>query len=929
MLYKYFRFTKKRILTFVLISGVILLLQAVLTGNLLARQRVVTEAGNAESAVIGILDSTELVRQKFKFDRRVVLEEFTLSFGSFDRSDVGDNLDIQMTDGENNILYETAVPVDDISPNGAFRVPMNYTVTIPKGAVCCIKLSCSSPGQQYATVPTLNTTNRTDPNTYLSTLEMQTRKKCLNISYTYTYRQFLPMFTIILEFGLLFFLCFERITEYGELLRKRQEKENRRKEKARLLEESAKEKRGGKNQPAKVRYGARQGKEGKKDRKKYSRRKQKKQNPNQLDKNKKEWTFKGFVKWCLVEPKVIQGIRIGVVVLNPLLIFFAIALMNQTLATMKPAVWFFSWLLILALQWVAFAVVGRMSSAILIVNAILFPAGLANLVLMDVRGTPLLPADMLALNTAAEVAQTYSISLTPAQFVMLPAFILWCFLVFRVRKKGKIRPSKALLPARAWEAWARRGASLIAGVAAICLMYQTPVLENCGIVDNVWNKVASSRSNGFYMNFFINLHYLSIKKPDGYTEDSVEEILAELKEKGELVPSPAARKNTEGARFLGNSDFGSNTSLGGKQPNIILIMNESLADYDQIGNTNFNRDPLAYMHNLRENTIYGRDYVSIYGAGTSNSEFEAMTGNTMKFFPSGCNVYQQFMHDSTFSMAYYLKSLGYATAAIHPSSGANWNRINTYESMRFDRFATIEDFKNPEYVRYISDKESYKKVIELYEAKEKDKPIFLFDMTIQNHGGYLTNTNWKNPVYVKGAYYEEAKEFLSSTKVSDDAFRYLLSYFSKQEEPTVICMFGDHQPSIETAFYEELLGKKQRDWDLTDIQKRYVAPFIIWANYDIDEAQDVVISNNYLENLLLKQAGIALPLYNQYVEEVSKELPAMNVNGYMDNSGVWHSYGSDEGDNVKKLLTDYELLQYGYYSDSDKSKMCRLFEMAE
>lgn len=919
MLYKYFRFTKQRILTFVLISGLILLLQAVLTGSLLARQRVVTEAGNAESAVIGILDSTELVRQKFKFDRKVVLEEFTLSFGAFERNQVGDNLDIQMTDGENNILYETAVPVDDISPNETCRVPMDYTVTIPKGAVCCIKLSCSSPGQQYAAVPTLNTTNRTDPNTYLSTLEMQTRKKCLNISYTYTYRQFWPMIMMVLEFGLLFLLCFERVTEYGVLLRKRQEKENKRKEKARLLELSAEEKRiSDKSQPAKVRYGGKRVEEKRRGIKEHFSRKKRqkhKKNPNQLDKNKNEWTLKGFVKWCLVEPKVIKGIRIGVVVLNPFFIFFSIALMNQTLATMKPAVWFFSWLLILALQGVFFAVIGRMSIAILVLNAILFPAGLANLVLMNVRGTPLLPADMLALATATEVAQTYHISLTPAQFVMLPACILWCFLVFRLRKKGTGK--------------IKRSVSLTAGVLAICILYNTAVLENCGIVDNVWNKVASSRSNGFYLNFFINLHYLSIKKPDSYTDDSVEEILARLKEKGELASNPSSRQDDQGVRFLSNSDFESNASLGGKQPNIILIMNESLADYDQVGDTNYNRDPLAYMHNLRENTIYGKDYVSIYGAGTSNSEFEAMTGNTMKFFPSGCNVYQQFMHDSTFSLAYYLKSLGYATAAVHPSSGANWNRTKTYESMRFDRFVTIDEFENPEYVRYISDKESYKKLIELYEAKEKDKPIFLFDMTIQNHGGYLTNTNWKNPVYVKGAYYEEAKEFLSATKVSDDAFRYLLSYFSKQEEPTVICMFGDHQPSIETAFYEELMGKRQRDWNLTDIQKRYVTPFIIWANYDIDEAQDVIVSNNYLENLLLKQAGIKLPLYNQYVEEVSKELPAMNVNGYMDNSGVWHNYGTDESDTVKELLNDYELLQYGYYSDSDKSKMCKLFEMAE
>ena len=248
--------------------------------------------------------------------------------------------------------------------------------------------------------------------------------------------------------------------------------------------------------------------------------------------------------------------------------------------------------------------------------------------------------------------------------------------------------------------------------------------------------------------------------------------------------------------------------------------------------------------------------------------------------------------------------------------------------MAFDRFITIQDFKNPEYVRYISDKESYKKVIEMYEQKEKGTPLYCFDMTIQNHGGYLTNTNWEDPVYVKGSYYQEAKEFLSATKVSDDAFKYLVEYFEKQEEPTIICMFGDHQPSIEIEFYEEIMKKSESEWNLQDIQKRYITPFIIWANYDIAESRNAVLSNNYLENLLLKQAGIDLPLYNQFIEKVSGTIPAMNVNGYMDDSGVWHNYNaSEQPDEVTELLSKYEILQYAYYSDPDKEKMTSFFKM--
>lgn len=917
MLRKYFRFTKKNVTIFLFLMALIVGLQIFLTGSMLSKQKVTVEAGNSQSAVIGILDKTEIVRQKFQFKRKVVLSEFALSFGSFLREEVGDTLHVQMTDASNSIVYETDIDVDSITPNASYRIPMEHTVTIPKNAVCCIKITCSSKNNAYDTIPTLNTTNRTDPNTYMSTMSMQTRKKCLTISYTYYYRQLIPLIVLIFEMAFLFFLCFERITQYGMVFRKKKEKQQKQNIKAQKLAQEAKEKRlHTHSESAKIKYSKEnmQKKAFQKKKGNY----QKKHNPKQRRKDKSSRSLKDFVKWCLIEPAFIRGVRIFVTVINPLLVMFFIELLNDALLTKAPMVWIFTWILLLAVQYVLFAVIGNMSIAMLILDCILFPSGLANLILMNVRGTPFLPGDLLALATATEVASTYKITLTPMQFVMLPAFIIWCFFILRLNiKKGKKQQNAV---------WKRilikRAAPLVGGCLAISILYRTPILEKCNIQDNVWNKVSSCRTNGFFLNFFINLHYLSVSEPSGYSQQAITEIVDEFEE--ETKETVVAKKETD---FDSNRDFSNNTSLNGQKPNIILIMNESLADFDLIGETNFNRDPLEFIHSLKENTIYGKDYVSIYGAGTSNSEFEAMTGNSMKFFPSGCNVYQQFMHDETYSMAYYLKSLGYSTKAIHPSSGENWNRINTYESMHFDEFITIDDFENPEYVRYISDKESYKKVIELYEQKEEGTPLFAFDMTIQNHGGYLTNTNWENPVYVKGAYYQETKEFLSATKVSDDAFAYLIDYFEKQEEPTIICMFGDHHPSIEVEFYEELLGKDQEDWELEDIQKRYATPFIIWANYDIEESTNAVVSNNYLENLVLKQAGIELPLYNQYIEKVSESIPAMNVNGYMDFNGIWHDYDDEKEETTEKLIHNYELLQYGYYSDTDKKSIQKIFKI--
>lgn len=915
MLYKYFKFTKKKIAVFLILLTVILSLQYVLSGSMVSKQTIVTEAGNANSSVIGIIDNEEIIRQKFSFERKVVLSKFTLSFGSFKKENVGDNLNIQMTDGDNNVVYSTVIPVDKITANQTYTIEMDHTVTIPKNVVCCIKITCSSNDSVYRKIPTLNTTNRTDPNTYMSTLKMQTRKKSLNISYTYSYRQLFPLIVLILELFVLFVLCFEHITDYAELYRKRRKKEARRKEKELQLREKAELSRAiNKNKSSKNVYSKQNMQNKEHDSKKV--RFQKKHNKKQRDKGRKDKGIRSFVIWCLAEPKVIRNVRRVVMILNPLILFLILETMNGTVSSIYPNVWIFTWLLLFAVQLIFFTFIGNINIAMFVMDIILLPVGLANLFIMNVRGTPFLPADILGVATATEVADHYKLTLTPAQFIMIPAFIIWCVLIIRLKEKKKSftlrrKIIKHLIPA-------------VSACAITLILYNTGILELCGIKDNVWNKVASCKSNGFYMNYFINLHYLKVSEPSEYSQDAVAGIIDDIDKTSADNDSDTQKK------MLTNSDFTHNASLNGKKPNIILIMNESLADFSKIGDVNFSKDPLEFMHSLKENTISGLDYVSVFGAGTSNSEFEAMTGNSMKFFPSGSNVYQQFMHDSTFSMSSYLKTLGYDCTAIHPSSGTNWNRVNTYNSMKFDDFITIDDFKNPEYIRYISDKESYKKVISLYEDNKKknpDNPMFVFDMTIQNHGGYLTNTNWDDPVKVNGSHYTETDEFLSSIKVSDDAFKYLIDYFKKTDDPTIICMFGDHQPSVETAFYEELLEKPQSEWELSDIQKRFATPFVIWANYDIQEGEDVVIGNNYIENILLKQAGIELPLYNQFVEKVSDTIPAMNVNGYMDKNGKWHKYDHDETDEVSKLLKDYELLQYGYYSDSDKDTMSKLFKM--
>ena len=154
-----------------------------------------------------------------------------------------------------------------------------------------------------------------------------------------------------------------------------------------------------------------------------------------------------------------------------------------------------------------------------------------------------------------------------------------------------------------------------------------------------------------------------------------------------------------------------------------------------------------------------------------------------------------------------LKDQEYQVLAMHPYKKSGYNRVSVYSHFGFDDFIAIESFESPETVRgNISDLENYKKVIELYEKRDADKSFFIFNITMQNHGGYFdTGYIFDNPINVTSfSVREDVDIFLSLMKESDLAFEYLIDYFEKIEEDTIILIFGDHQPMLDDSFLETL-----------------------------------------------------------------------------------------------------------------------------
>ena len=356
--------------------------------------------------------------------------------------------------------------------------------------------------------------------------------------------------------------------------------------------------------------------------------------------------------------------------------------------------------------------------------------------------------------------------------------------------------------------------------------------------------------------------------------------------------------------------------------NIIMIMNESLTDYSVFNNFAPSEDVLTFIHSLQENTIKGYLQTPVFGGGTCNTEYESLTGNSLTFLPGGVMPYQMYVTPDTISLNKILQGQGYTGYAMHPFPASNWNREEAFQDMGFAQFLSEPDFAGEEMIRDMcSDAGDYDRMIKLYEEK-KGSPLFFFNVTLQNHGGY-TDGEYEATIHVPtsgrpaGGAYPQAEQYLSLAHASDQAFEQLVNYFSQVEEPTMIVMYGDHQPKLEDGFYEYLTGKPASEWTQEETMQLYETPYVIWTNYPLDTTTQVPkrLSANYLSSWMLKLAGVQLPEYNRYLLQLCRDVPVVTPKGCLDARGNY--FRAEDAGRYAPLLQEYVYLQYNNLFDAD------------
>lgn len=592
-------------------------------------------------------------------------------------------------------------------------------------------------------------------------------------------------------------------------------------------------------------------------------------------------------KWKL-EGQQIKRIIGGILALIPPAIFFYLLeyYTHNPFEEVRPWAQLFNVLLFELLWGILFFVTGRLRLAYRIEGTAAMLFGIANAYVVRFRTNPIVPWDFFSWRTAASVADNYD---------FVPDVRMVVVTVIFIAAIAALHPVKVTLKQFAF--WKR----CIPGVvlAAVLVLFadtlqQESFQNNHRLYNKLFTPVFMTEVDGIPVTFVMNLAYMSIERPKGYSAAEAEETLAAYEDVQKETEQPAQQERVP-------DDL----------PNIIVVMNESFSDLSVLGDFETNREYMPYLSSLQqgaENTVTGMLNVSVCGGNTANTEFEFLTGNTMAFLPQGSIPYQQYINGERISLAFHLKELGYQTVAAHPYYATGWERNTVYPWLGFADSIFIDEYTRASRVRsYVSDAGCVEKIIELYENKEEGRPLFVFNVTMQNHGGYQElYENFTPDIAVEGVDNLSLNQYLSLIELSDQALEELIAYFSTVNEKTVVVFFGDHQPSDTVA--ASVLAKNGMVWNALseeELKLRYQVPYVIWANYDISEEQNADTSVNYLGAEVLERAGVPTTSYQNFLLELKKDYPIISAVRTVKADGSESEAARESGE-----MDTYRRLQY-------------------
>ncbi|QWT18128.1 LTA synthase family protein [Collinsella sp. zg1085] len=592
---------------------------------------------------------------------------------------------------------------------------------------------------------------------------------------------------------------------------------------------------------------------------------------------------------------------VGMVLLASIFTMLALEIpSNHELWRMYPLCALLEWAIIALPMLGLYLIFQRRGSIPAILTIVLALVGIAEFFTISFKSQPIQPGDLSALTTAAAVSTQYE-------------FVLSAFCLYGIACAGValvlLFAAGRQRPARNEHSRARMVAYVVSGLVLIgALVSHVSLIDyyNALYVQVYsWRPLNSYYQQGFLPCFISSAQTIAPKRPRGYKIEEAQQLMKRY------AASYDAELGVSPERAQAQAQFEA------EKPSVVTIMNETFSDLSMYQQMHAGYEGPQFFKSLSDTLQRGILYVSAYGGGTANSEFEYLTGNSMAYMGAGVYPYTIYDMTRTENLARQFKELGYETLAMHPNHATNWNRENVYKQFGFDTFMAIKDFAQAERLRgMVTDKATYDSILDV--LSKGTKPQFIFDVTMQNHSGYETQQipPAKQLDYpIDGQSVPQVNEYLSLINESDKALEYFIAKLRQLDRKVVLVFFGDHQPFFPDTYNDAWFTGEP---EAVHTARLWQTSYFIWANYDVagrEQKSSVVdLSTNYLSANLMHLIGAPLSDYQKAHMVLQKAMPAINMTGFEDEQHRWYlsSAGNDPslGASVGVARNDLAKMQF-------------------
>ena len=480
--------------------------------------------------------------------------------------------------------------------------------------------------------------------------------------------------------------------------------------------------------------------------------------------------------------------------------------------------------------------------------------GCVNGYMLSVRVTPFNAQDLKVIDDALSMIDKYFTGVQGVMIILgILAVIAW--LVSMWKRGGQYQGKNYRIPA------------IIVCVIAFATMGKVTdfAIEN-RVVSNYFGNIAFAYEDyGLPYCFMASLFNTGISEPSGYSKDTMTAITQD----GALLESS---KVTE------------------ENPNIILIQLESFFDVYEAEYFETTQDPIPTFHYLMENYSSGYFKVPSVGAGTANTEFEVLTGMSMRYFGPGEYPYKTIVkYQPMESVATALKTFGYGAHALHNNGGNFYSRADVFNMMGFDSYTSKEFMNILQYTENGWAKDNVLTQHILNAMNSTEHQDFVFTISVEGHGDYPEEQVIENPLIQVTGIEDEGKKyaweyFVNHLNETDKFIADLISQLENRGEPSVLILYGDHLPTM--------------GLEASDLTSRYLfnTNYVIWDNIGLQE-EDKTLATYQLMAEVFERLGIhsgTVFNYHQTRRQTSNYLSDLELLQYDMMYGKRYIYGGKD-----------------------------------